>query len=533
MKDRYGRLSHARGQEATPRLSQKILEDLALSQTDITLDVPVPALVREPSLELDPEAQAEIDNYPDADEPEPAKMPDESVTTQRESRPEEADEGIAEPAETQTRRTTRATRRAASTAPSSSLPEPLIEPVPAPAPAQRRRGVRLTAEEKAQREAEKAQKDAEKKAERERKAAERAAERERKAAEKKAEKEAKEAAKRAEKDAKEAAKQAAQEAKLKEKDEVAPSKRGGAKGGRGRGGSVKPMSTRSQRARESIEAEEGDVNEDEPRGADEVLPAADVTDSPGVTRISWAVLSQSQSQPRGTQAESVGETSMVDELQPSSPEVPTHRALQTRESPAGDDTVIKQPAEDHSEHLPAVTPKSKDTKKDPLFIPSSSQHPPTPFGLPAAESTPFANGNGSGDVDEDDDSDNDSASEKEPERTFRAPARPRGSWVSQSMYPSLTNLASQALFPASQIPSPALFSQTPRQEANYKLSPVTYGAGKDNGDDDDDDDDEPSDDSDSSDSDVGTKRKSHIPQNRRAGAGVQRKKKSGLLSAYS
>ena len=77
------------------------------------------------------------------------------------------------------------------------------------------------------------------------------------------EKEAKEAAKRAEKHAKEAAKQVAQEAKLKEKDEVAPSTRGGAKGGRGRGGSVKPMSTRSQRARESIEAEEGDVDVDE------------------------------------------------------------------------------------------------------------------------------------------------------------------------------------------------------------------------------------------------------------------------------
>ncbi|TBU29564.1 hypothetical protein BD311DRAFT_787763 [Dichomitus squalens] len=511
MKDRYGRLSQARGREAGPRLSQLVLGDLALSQEDITLKLPAPAGTLEPSLISDPEAQAEMDDDPEADEPEPAKTPNQSMSSLREPQ-QEAQGKVADSAEVQPRRPTRATRRTTSIAPSSSLPEPEPEPTPTPAPTQRRGRPRLTAEEKARREAEKAVI-----------AANRAAARQQKAAEKKAAKEARDAAK-----------QAAKDAKQREKAERAQAKRGGARSGRGRGGLGKPVSTRSQRVKESVEPEDEEGVDEDTSGLDgrEAPSAADVANTPGVAKISWAVLPQSD---LGRTQESVGETSMIDELQPSSPEVVPPRALYVREeSPARDDTITQEHVDEHDKHNPAVTPKSKSkgATKDPLFIPSSSQHPPTPFSLPAAESTPFANGNEG--RNNPDDNDDDGEPEEEPERTFTAPTRSRGSWLPHSLYPSLTVLAGQALFPTSQISSPALFSQTPRQEATYKRSPATYGNGngKDKEDDDDDDDDS-SDESDSSDSDGCTRKKSHIPQSRRAGAGVQRKKKSRLLSAYT
>ena len=114
--------------------------------------------------------------------------------------------------------------------------------------------------------------------------------------------------------------------------------------------------------------------------------------------------------------------------------------------------------------------------------------------------------------------------ENERERAFKAPARSHSSWLSQSIYPSLTNLASQTLFPMD-IPSPALYSQTTR-EGSFKLAPATYGKGKE------DDDDESSEDMASSDSDS-NKKTSHIPEGRLAGTAVQKKKKSSLLSGYS
>ncbi|KAI1796441.1 hypothetical protein LXA43DRAFT_1079598 [Ganoderma leucocontextum] len=502
MKDRHGRPSQAHNHQATARLSQQFLGDLVLSQEEITLANPHTGGALELSLELETapnvqiEAEGEAGVDREAEVVEPAKTREATASSQSQSQPERAEEAD----EARPRRTTRTTvRRTSSMAPSSSLPEP--QATPTPAPAQRRRGGRLTAEEKAQREAEKTQKDAEKKAERERKATEKAA----KEAERKAERERKAAEKRAEKEAKQAEKQAKQK-------EKAPAKRG--KAARGRGGSTKPTSTRSQRALESVELEEeARVDERKPsrENGERISTNINLKETPGVAKVSWAVLPQSESR---TQEGSVGETSMIDELHPSSPEAsPRHHALV--ESPALEDPFTQELAEEQ-ENLPTVTPRLKGNKKDPLFFPSSSQHPLTPFGLPNAESTPFA------DADADD---GDSDPGAEAERTFKAPARPRGSWVSQSLYPSLTDLASQSLFSATQIPSPALFSQTP---TGYNLSPATYGKAKD--DDDDDDDDESSDNSDSSDSDSG-KKKSHIPQDRRAG--VQKKKKSGLLSAYS
>ncbi|PIL34194.1 hypothetical protein GSI_03905 [Ganoderma sinense ZZ0214-1] len=505
MKDRYGRLSQARNHQASPRLSQQLLGDLVLSQEEITLASPPTGGALEPSLELEaaPDVQTEVNGDMEAEKEaevvEPARTQE---TAPSQSQREQADETV----EARPRRTARTTaRRTSSTAPSSSLPEPPATSMPAPAP--RRRGGRLTAEEKAQREAEKAQKDAEKKAERERKAAEKAAEKAAKEAQKKAERERKAAERQAVKDSK----QAEKEAKQKEK---APAKRG--RVARGRGGSTKPISTRSQQVVESAEPER-DADEPElgEENGEKAFAQATVTETPGVARVSWAVLPQSESR---TQEGSVGETSMIDELQPSSPEAaPPH---QLDESLAFEDPVDQEPIEDQV-NLPMVTPKPKGKKNDPLFIPSSSQRPVTPFGLPNAESTPFANGDGQHEGDSDPDG--------EPDRTFKAPTRPRSSWISQSLYPSLTDLASQSLFSATQIPSPALYSQTPKQGTSYGPSPATYGKGHD--DDEDDDDDDSSDSSDSSDSDGG-KKKSYIPQNRRAGAGVQKKKKSGLLSVY-
>ena len=507
MKDRYGRLSQARNHQTNPRLSQQLLGDLALSQEEITLASLPTGGALEPSLELGagPDIQTGADGDVEVENEaavEPEKTQEETAPSHSQSRPEQ----VAEAVEALPRRTMRTTvRRTSSTTPSSSLPEPQATPAPVP----RRRGGRLTAEEKAQREAEKAQKDAEKKAERERKATEKAAEKAAKEAEKKAERERKAAERQAERDAK----QAEKEAKQKEK---APAKRGRA--ARGRGGSTKPVSTRSQAAVESVEPEEKEADGPKPgeENGEKASTHASVTETPGVAKVSWAVLPQSESR---TQEGSVGETSMIDELQPSSPEATPHQALV--ESPVFEDTVIQEPVE--QDILATVTPKPKGKKKDPLFIPSSSQHPMTPFGHPNAESTPFANDDGQ--------NEGDNGRDAEPDRTFKAPARPRASWVSQSLYPSLTDLASQSLFSTAGIPSPALFTQTPKQGTSYKLPPMTYGKGRDD-DEDDDDEEESSEDSDSSDSDSG-KKKSHIPQNRRAGAGVQKKKKPGLLSAYS
>ena len=506
MKDRHGHVSQARNHQTNLRLSEQLLGDLTVPQEEITLATPAAGSAPEPSLELEvasdiqARAEGEADVAEAAEVAEPVRMREDTTSSQSQSQPEQA-EGIIE---ARPRRTTRTTvRRTSSAGPPSSLPQPQATPTPAPAP--RRRGVRLTAEEKAQREADKAQKGAEKKAERERKAAEKAAEKAVKEAEKKAERERKAAERQAEKESRQAEKQTKQK-------EKAPAKRGRTE--RGRGGSTKPISTRSQRAMESTEP--GGVDEQNPRGENEEIPSAsqNVTETPGVARVSWAVLPQSESR---TQEGSVGEISMIDERQPSSPEATPHHALV--ESPAVEATVTQDPSKER-ENLPTVTPKPRG-KQEPLFIPSSSQYPPTPFGLPDAESTPFTDGDGQGDGESDPDA--------EPDRTFKAPSRPRASWASQSLYPLLTDLASQSLFSATQIPSPVFF-QTPKQGTGYTLSPAAYG--KTNGDGDDDDDDESSDESDSSDSDSG-KKKSHIPQNRRAGAGAQKKKKSGFLSAYT
>ena len=539
MRDRHGRLSMALSHESTPRLAQKVLSDLPLAQEELSLSThPAEAVIDPQLLEEDVAIQESQSIRAQSKAPEEVIETEEEGEDEREAEVEEQESEPEPEPEVRPRRMTRATRRA-STVPLSS--QPTAEPEAAPAPTTRRRGVRLTPAERAQREAEKV------------------AERERKAAERKAAKEAKDAAKRAEKEAKAAAKAAAKEEKEKEKREKTPAARGGKRGARGRGAAAKPVSIRSRRA--DAEAEE-DAKDDETvhgEGADEQEddhaheeqeqePSSNAAD---VSKVSWTTLPH-------TQAESVGGSSMVDELQPSSPEPAT--AVKTKrgrgrppkvtvplvEDQPEPEPEIPEPADDTSDRAdppPLVTPQSKGGRKEPLFLPSSSQVPHTlyvPLGG-SDESTPSNAKIGTTQRGKDVDGDHGSegedlsgANEGEQHRAYRSPVRPRMPRYSQSQttFPTLTDIATQQLFALSQMSSPALRNQN----SSFTLGPAQYEKAKENEEDDDDDDDSDSSDGDSSNSDSdaenGERRKSHIPQNRRAGAVVQKKRKSRLLSAY-
>ncbi|KAI0356191.1 hypothetical protein OH77DRAFT_1423786 [Trametes cingulata] len=537
MKDRYGRLSHgpsaANGREKLASLSEQMLGSLLPSQLE--LDVEMRAEDGEQDGATDQEddhehqAQGGIEAQSEADKSEARGAPSQSTQD------EDAEQEDLVETETRPRRTTRITTRRASAMPrSSSVPEPPAStPTPAPMPpptapaattVPKRRG-RLTAEEKAAREAEK-------KAERERKAAEKKAEREAKAAEKKAEKEARDAAKRAEKEAKEAEKRAEKEA----------SKRGRGGATRGRGAAAKPVSTRSRAAASAEVEEEQEDGPTEQQQAPEGPADGPIPETPGFSKVSWTTLPSTQ--PR-TQSESHADSSMVDELQPSSPDRSLHRPTDSPEPISHNTTTTEkeeadvsrevtitqdrsadqgQGDEDKEGDVPAATPRPNGREKEPLFIPSSSQYPNTPFDLPEGglpESTPYANGKGH------DESENEEVDAADADDVFEVPKRrPRAAWMADAPYRRLSDIATQQLFtPSSQIPSPALFPASQSQ-----TRPSQGGFGRHEDDDDDDDDDESDDGASSgSDSEAGAK-KSHIPQDRRAGAGVQQRKKSGLLS---
>ncbi|KAI0829655.1 hypothetical protein BC628DRAFT_1056313 [Trametes gibbosa] len=519
MKDRHGRLTTASPSKASPSLSHQLLGAL------------MPTV-------LNPEVEAEAQIQDPASVPKQQDEPQETAYVPSEH-PQEADEEADEvpQLEGRPRRTTRVTRRASAMSQSSAADFPASTPTPAPVPppaepaivsaAPKRRTGRLTADEKAAR-------DAEKKAERERKAAERQAERDAKAASKRVEREAKEAVRRAEKEAREAVKRAAKEEKEKAKVEGAP-KRGRGRSTRGRGAATKPTSTRS---RSVMDVEAEDVAEDEriPAQAQDT-DGGPSTSTPGFSKVAWATLPATQ--PR-TQTESIVdvESSMVDELQPSSPRSrgsrsprPISRTTNTTENDEADVsrevTITQDRALDQADDsgMPFTTPKPNGRVKEPLFIPSSSQFLSTPFpadGLP--ESTPRANGHTyGGNIGSDgDDSDQRGVDDASQDTLELRNARPNG-WRGKAPYPRLTDIASQTLFDSSQIPSPMLF---PSSQSQPRRSNTAYGR---RDDDDDDDDDDSEDDSGSgSDSDVGAK-KSQIPRERRAGAGVQKKRKS-LLS---
>ncbi|KAI0645406.1 hypothetical protein C8Q79DRAFT_691567 [Trametes meyenii] len=535
MRDRYGRLGHGpAAREKIQSLSDQLLNSYAASQPDAVADEVQDDDGAEHVTSEDHEAPEKGTVEAMADDNADATAVSSDETQVEKEEPEEPVEINTRP-----RRTTRITTRRTSAMPSSSLPAPPAStPTPDPVPpstlpvaAPRRRGARLTAEEKAAREAEKL-------AERERKAAEKKAEREAKEAAKRAEREAKEAAKRAAKEEKEAAKRAAKEEKEKERDKVEEGpKRGRGRATRGRGTTTtKPVSTRS-RAGASPEVDDAPKEErDTTVGLDDVAAA-----TPGFSKVSWTTLppTQPRTQSEGAEAES----SMVDELQPSSPErseppgfdspQPISRTTNTTEKDEADvsrEVTITQERfgdqaedeagegrEEEGNSLPAVTPKPKG-HKEPLFIPSSSQFPDTPFGLPEdglPESTPYGTINDTAldhDIGSQDEHNND---------VFASPrTRPTRYLVSQP-WRRLSDMTSQS--EPLRFPAPVLSSQTlfPMSQTHGPVVPI-----------DEDDDEEESDEgpSSESDSDAGGK-KSHIPQERRAGAGVQtRKKKSALLS---
>ncbi|KAI0675011.1 hypothetical protein C8Q78DRAFT_1010005 [Trametes maxima] len=535
MRDRYGRLGHGSAMEKISSLSEQLLGSYAASQPEVIKDeVRIDDSAERVQSE---ECQAPEDETAGAvadDNADAAAGSSEDTHVEKEE-PEELEEPSARP-----RRTTRVTTRRASAMPSSSLPAPPTStPTPDPAPpstlpvaAPRRRGVRLTAEEKAAREAEKI-------AERERKAAEKKAEREAKEAAKRAEKEAKEAAKRAAKEEKEAAKRAAKEEKEREKKAEEEPKRGRGRATRGRGAaSAKPASTRS-RAGVSAEVDDAPKEErDTTVGADDTAATA----TPGFSKVSWTTLpaTQPRTQSEGAEAES----SMVDELQPSSPErsvppesdspQPISRTTNTTEKDEADvsrEVTITQEhfgdqdegeagvAEEEENDLPAETPKPR-VRKEPLFIPSASQFPSTPFGLPEEglpESTPYGTVNDTvldHPVGSEDERGNDVFTTRRTRPSYYATSQPwrRLSDMSQSELFQTPILSSQALYSTSQTPKPAV--------------PVD--------DDDDDDDDDESDGGSSSGSESGAgAKKSHIPQERRAGAGMQTRKKKSALLAYA
>ncbi|KAI0334957.1 hypothetical protein GY45DRAFT_1367001 [Cubamyces sp. BRFM 1775] len=506
MKDRYGRLSR---KEKLSSLSEQLLGSIPSSSQ------PEP----EPAVEgNEPEQQ----NAGDEAQPAPELVMTQEAGTSSQQTKQEEDQN-ARP-----RRTTRVTTRRTSAMPRGTTEPPAPAPTaasvalppatePAAAPAPKRRGGRLTAEEKAAREAEK-------KAGKERKAAEKKAEKEAKEAAKRAEKEAKEAAKRAEKEAKEAAKRAAQQEKEKEKEGDDAPKKGRTRAARGRATAAKPVSTRS-RAVAKAETEEPEAPADPPASS-----------TPGFSKVSWTTLPHPQTQSEIAEAES----SMVDELQPSSPgqtspavsrsPEPVSNLTTNTEKDEADvsrEVTITQDRSQENEDgeasadLPAATPKPPARQKEPLFIPSSSQFPNTPFpgdGLP--ESTPYANGAGRGN-DSDSEAGEDAEDAQEGDDVFKVPRmRPRANW--EPPYRRLSDIASQQLFSPTNIPSPALFAASQSQP---RKSGFNHQA-----EDDDDDEDDESDGGSSSGSDA-ERKKSHIPQERRAGAGVQKKKKPGLLAS--
>ncbi|CDO69400.1 hypothetical protein BN946_scf184270.g3 [Trametes cinnabarina] len=461
MKDRHGRLSR---QKPIASLSEQLLGSLMSSQSQASTGM------REGSEELaeGPEVEVNVQEGEAATQSQP-----EQDTTSQDTQPEIAEQ---EEEELRPRRTTRMATRRGSAMPRATSVADADPPAPTPtsaapaeAPAPRRRGGRLTAEEKAAREADK-------------KAA-----RELKAAEKKAEKEAKEAAKKAEKEAKEAAKQRAE-------------------------------------------------NEQEPdqASAQQAVESAGPSEStPGFSKISWTALPATQPRTQSEAAEA--ESSMVDELQPSSPGAtrspePISHVTGTTDKDEADVsrevTVTQERPNDQDDvdrdNLPTATPKPLARPKEPLFIPSASQFPDTPFphsGLP--QNTPHINGVSRGDASGDEAGDD--ARPSEGDDVFKVPApRPRASWMASAPFRRLSDIASQEIFSNTQIPSPALYSVSqPRTRTSSEV---------DGQDDDDDEDSEDSDGSSSESDSEAEAKKSHIPKERRAGANMQRKKSSLLGS---
>ncbi|PCH43914.1 hypothetical protein WOLCODRAFT_138670 [Wolfiporia cocos MD-104 SS10] len=395
------------------------------------------------------------------------------------------------------RRTTRmTTRRAASTA---AMPPP---PLPPALAAASKRRVRLTEEVKAER-----------KAERERIAAEKKAAKEKEKAEKAAQKEAEKAARKG------TAKARLQKAQTQEKK-----------------GSGKTQTAPS--AADDDGSDIADVS-----NADTIVPTVRKA-IPSATQGSpqsapaggqnASLLAQSESQPPMwtvlAQTPSMREES-IDELQyPSSPALTStgvDRLAAKNTLRAEDTDAREQGAQNNSDPFafdqtqkqngaatsslqekarpPGTASQGDVSTADPLFFPSSSQFP-----IALEDSQNSADG-------QDSDSDEDS----EEELQLPKPTRVSRPWTAAAPFRRLSDLASQPLF-SSALNTSMSFSLTPMPP---KTAPGTAKKKVDDTSDDDDDDDE-----DETESDSDAQDRSHIPLGRRAGAGVQKKKKSGLGS---
>lgn len=372
------------------------------------------------------------------------------------------------PPQTQTKaRVTRRTSSAASTAPPPAptpapaprptpTPTPTLAPAPTPAlatepPAPKRRGrPRLSPEEKERRAAERqAKKDAEK-AEKLRLRLERAA--------------------------------------------AMAAKRVAGRGGRG------------AKAKAALEVESEDDGEGARAEREGKAPVM-ATPRPG-----WTTLTQTQT-PRTQEGSLVEESMMVDELRSSSPEHPSPRAEEPEHAPRTPAARAMPPPSIKKGELPSAAGSQPETPAqhpgaDPLFLPSSSQVPYTPYAL--AQPQPRRGGAG--------ESSGESSSERDDEPIAQTQLQHARPWLRDAPFPRLSVLASQAFF----TPSSA-FALTP-----VATKDATRGSGKTNEQhEDSDDEDEEDDDSDDDDEEG---KKSHIPQERRAGASVQKKRVSGLAS---
>ncbi|KAI0958229.1 hypothetical protein AcV7_004102 [Taiwanofungus camphoratus] len=386
-----------------------------------------------------------------------------------------SEEGVA-------RRTRMATRKST---PITSMPPP---PTPLPAPAPKRKG--------RQSEEEKARKAAERKAEKDRKAAERKAEREKVAAEKKAEKEKIAAEKKAKRDA--------------EKAEKVLAKKGG-KGGKS-ALSVAPDSKSTAYVAPPILDDTRNVVPGTPQ------PAASEPRPLVQSVVKWTVLTQDSSLMDA-------DSSAFDELHPSSPphslpqassslvDEPLHDVAGNMAEDTineGDRTVEVQVSESRK----GIQNKDDTQMSDPLFLPDSSQYPQvslidreSPI-TGARDASPAHSASGS---------------DEEDLRLSKTPAPPR-SWASLAPFRRLSDLASQQLF----TPLPV----TPDTSFALKPAAAIQNADRRHEDDDEEDDDE-DDETDGLGSDSDANPQSHIPQERRAGAGVQKKKTSGLLAYFA
>lgn len=308
------------------------------------------------------------------------------------------------------------------------------------------------------------------------------------------EKERRAAERKAKKDA-----EKAEKARVRlERAAILASKRVSARSGRAAKAKTAPV-VESEDEEEAVQATQGE----------KAPPTA--TPRPG-----WTTLAQTPQTQEGSFAE--GESMMVDELRSSSPAHSSPRAAEPKRIPPTPSATAMPPpptqGKGKSQAKVGSQPQAQvQTDSEPLFLPSSSQVPNTPYALAQPQPTPRAA----------EDTSEDSGSESDDKPAGLQRARP---WLREAPFRRLSDIASQAMF----TPDSVFRRIAPATPTDGWWSSGKKGAAdkvRQNAESDDDDDDEEEDESDE-DEDEG--KKSHIPQERRAGAGVQKKRASGLAS---